>query len=78
MANQDRSSRRSLTVTTSSLHGKNKSMDISERGLDTGRRSLNISRSTFMTQDRSCQKSLAQLERTRTIVSEVSSSVGRN
>ncbi|CAN7125848.1 unnamed protein product, partial [Brassica rapa subsp. narinosa] len=47
MANQDRSSRRSLTVTTSSLHGKNKSMDISERGLDTGRRSLNISRSTL-------------------------------
>ncbi|WZZ37289.1 hypothetical protein YC2023_020690 [Brassica napus] len=47
MASQDRSSRRILTVTTSSLHGKNKSMDIAERGLDTGRRSLNISRSTL-------------------------------
>ena len=47
MASEDRSSRRSLTVTTSSLHGKNKSMDIGERGLDTGRRSLNISRSTL-------------------------------
>lgn len=45
MANQGGSSRRSLSVTTASLHGKKKSMDIGERGPDTGRRSLTVSRS---------------------------------
>uniref|UniRef100_A0A0D3E219 CBS domain-containing protein n=1 Tax=Brassica oleracea var. oleracea TaxID=109376 RepID=A0A0D3E219_BRAOL len=45
MASQGGSSRRSLSVTTSSLHGKKKSMELGERGLDTGRRSLTVSRS---------------------------------
>ncbi|KAL0718392.1 hypothetical protein Bca4012_067714 [Brassica carinata] len=46
MASQGGSSRRSLSVTTSSLHGKKKSMEIGERGgLDTGRRSLTVPRS---------------------------------